>query len=249
MNKSIKIFAAFIIFGMFNWSCTSQQIATGLSTASDILNATNANKTPTSTEVGSGLKEALIKGISNGVVKASAVDGYFKNDKLRIPFPPEAQNVADKLRQIGLGKEVAKFEQSLNRGAEEAAKSAKSIFIDAIRAMTIQDAFALLRGEKDAATKFLRTATETKLKTAFSPIVENALGKTNATKNYSDIVNTYNKIPFVKKANPDLKEYATQKAIDGLFILVAEEEGKIRANPLQRTTDLLKRVFALQDKK
>ena len=244
----IKIRLSFLIIIAFSFTsleCYSQNFKNQLKKAYD--KKIKNKQQPSSTEIVSGLKEALVKGISNGVIKASSLDGYYKNDKLRIPFPPETKYVGDKLRKIGLGKEVDKFELSLNRAAEEAAKSAKSIFIEAIKTMTINDALSLLKGDKEAATNYLRKNTELKLSNSFSPIVDKALNKTKATQNYSAIVKSYNKIPFAKKVSPNLKEYATQQAINGLFILVAEEEAKIRKNPLLRTTDLLKKVFALQD--
>ncbi len=194
-------------------------------------------------EVANGLKEALVQGIANGAKQASAVDGYLGNSLIRIPFPPEVQKVESTLRNLGLGGEVDKFVTALNRGAETAAKEAVPIFVSAIKQLTITDAFNILRGEKDAATQFLKRVTTAQLTQAFAPHVQKALDATQATRYYSDIANTYNKVPFVTKINPDLQAYATQKAIDGLFILVAQEEEKIRENPMARTTDLLKRVF------
>ena len=136
---------------------------------------------------------------------------------------------------------------SLNRGAELAAKEAKPIFVNAITSMSINDAWGILKGDNDAATIYLKETTSDQLYEKFSPVISTSLDKVNATKYYSDLVNAYNKIPFVDKVNPDLNDYATRKAIDGLFILVAEEELKIREDPIARTSDLLKRVFAEQD--
>jgi hypothetical protein len=196
-------------------------------------------------EIGMGLKEALSVGINLGADKASGLDGYFLNPKIKIPFPPEVQKVEKTLRGIGLGNEVDKFVLALNRGAEDAAKEAKPIFISAIKQLTIKDAINILRGDKDAATQFLKRTTSLQLIQAFEPFIIKSLEKTQATKNYSDLATSYNKVPFVSKVNPDLKAYATQKAIDGLFLLVAEEEAKIRENPMARTSDLLKRVFGV----
>jgi hypothetical protein len=219
-------------------SCTSAQINQAIS---DIGKTGPAPLT--ATEVGEGLKEALVKGISIGADQVSQVDGYFKNPQLKIPFPPDVKKVEDKLRQIGLGNEVDKFVMTLNRGAEDAAKEAKPIFITAIRSMTIQDAWAILRGEPDAATQYLKKTTTLQLKEKFSPVIQNSLDKVSATKHYSDLVNTYNKIPLVQKVNPDLNEYATDLAIQGLFTMIAKEEKNIRENPIARTTELLKKVF------
>lgn len=199
-------------------------------------------------EVANGLKEALTVGITNGANQASLLDGFYKNDLIRIPFPPEVQKVESTLRNIGLGGEVDKFVMALNRGAETAAKEAVPIFVGAIKQLTITDAFNILRGEKDAASQFLKRVTTQQLTSAFSPHVKKALDATQATKYYTDLASTYNKVPFVTKVNPDLQAYATQKAIDGLFILVAQEEAKIRENPGARTTELLKRVFGSLNK-
>ncbi len=200
-----------------------------------------------STEIGQGLKEALKVGIENGSSKASAVDGYFKNSLIKIVFPPDAQKIENTLRQIGLGPDVDKFVLSLNRAAEDAAKKAKPIFWSAITSMTIQDALGILKGDKNAATEYLRKTTYQNLYQEFSPVVQTALSQQNATKYYSDLATAYNKIPLTsQKLNPDLQKYATDQAIGGLFKLVAEEELKIRENPAARVTDILKKVFANQ---
>lgn len=217
-------------------ACTSQQIS---KTIDGMLGASL-----TTDEVAAGLKEALNKGVTKGAQSASKTDGYFKNPKIRIPLPPEIENVERTLRQVGLGDEVDNFILTLNRGAEEAAKKATPIFIDAVKSMTIQDAWGILKGEEDAATSYLRRTTSSKLKDEFMPVIETALDKVNATRYYSDIVTGYNRIPGVKKLNPDLNDYAADKAIEGLFTLVAEEEANIRANPGARTTELLRKVFS-----
>jgi hypothetical protein len=225
-------------------SCTSAQIN---QTIGDV-NKTLGGSTPLTTEeVANGLKEALVKGISNGSDIVSQLDGYFKNPEIKIPFPPDVKKVEDRLRQIGLGNEVDKFVMTLNRGAEDAAKEAKPIFISAIRQMTIQDAWGILKGEQDAATQYLKRTTSALLKEKFKPVIKNSLQKVNATKYYSDIVTRYNQIPLVQKVNPELDDYATDKAIEGLFIMIAKEEKNIRANPAARTTELLKKVFGSQN--
>ena len=224
--------------------CSSTQIS---QTLGEVNKALELEQPLTTAEVGEGLKEALIKGISNGSDLASRVDGYFMNPKIKIPFPPEAKKVEDKLRQLGFDKDVDRFIMTLNRGAEEAAKEAKPIFIAAIRSMTIQDAWGILKGEQDAATQYLKRTTSNDLREKFKPVIKDALSKVNATKYYGDIVNTYNQIPFVQDVNPNLDDYATDKAMEGLFLLISEEEKKIREDPLARTTDLLKRVFRAQN--
>jgi Protein of unknown function (DUF4197) len=232
----------YLFIALLCTACTSAQINQTLGEVNKAL-GTPPNNTPTTEEVGGGLKEALVNGISKGADLVSITDGYFKNPEIKIPFPPDVKKVEDKLRQLGFGKKVDDFVMTLNRGAEEAAKEAKPIFISAIKQLTIQDAWALLKGEPDAATQFLKRTTTPQLKEKFSPVVQVALDKVSATKYYSDVINTYNKIPFIEKVNPDLNAYATDKAIEGLFVMVAKEEKNIRENPVARTTDLLKKVF------
>lgn len=201
---------------------------------------------PSTEEVAEGLKEALSNGASKGSDLVSKVDGYFKNAEIKIPFPPEVQQVETKLRQIGMGAKVDEFILALNRGAEDAATQAKPIFVSAIKQMTIQDAWSILKGDVDAATQYLKRTTTSQLTDTFKPIVRNSLDKVNATKYYTDLVTAYNRIPLVQKVNPNLDEYATEKAIGGLFIMVAKEEKNIRQNPGARTSALLKKVFSAQ---
>jgi len=226
-------------------ACTAAQINQAISDANK---AVNGEKPLTTAEVGEGLKEALINGISKGSDLVSQADGYFKNPEIKIPFPPDVKKVEDRLRQIGLGGEVDKFVMTLNRGAEDAAKEAKPIFIAAIKQMTIDDAWAILKGEPDAATQFLKRTTTAQLKEKFKPVIQASLDKVSATKYYSDIVNRYNSIPLVQKVNPDLNDYATDLAMQGLFTMIAKEEKNIRQDPIARTTELLKRVFGAQTK-
>ena len=233
---------AFLLLLVVAASCTTQQINQTLGTV------LGEDPTLTSEEVAQGLKQALTKGISKGADQASTEGGYYENPRLRIPFPEDAQRVEQKLRQIGLGNEVDKFIVTLNRGAEEAAKEAKPIFIDAIRQMSIRDAWGILRGDEDAATQYLRRTTSDQLRAKFEPVITKALDQVNATRYYGDIVSTYNRLPGTTDVNPDLTDYATERALDGLFLLVAEEEKNIRENPVARTTELLKRVFAQADR-
>jgi len=229
---------------MLMGSCTTAQIQQGVDT---VLGSASTSAPLTDAEVGNGLKEALQQGISKGAAQASQTDGYFKNPLIRILFPPEAQKVEQRLRQIGLGAECDKFILALNRGAENAAQEAKPIFVNAIRSLTFSDVWGILTGEKNAATNYLRRTTTQQLVSAFKPHLTTAIEKTNATRLYSQLVTRYNQIPLVQKVNPDLSDYATQKAVEGLFTLVEQEEQNIRANPIARTTELLRRVFARQD--
>jgi hypothetical protein len=201
---------------------------------------------PSTKEVASGLKEALTKGVSKGSDEVSKEDGFFKNPEIKIPFPPEVKQVESTLRNIGMDEQVDKFVLSLNRAAEDAAKEAKPIFVSAIKQMTIEDAWSILKGEDDAATTYLNKTTSAQLKEKFKPIIKASLDKVNATKYYKELITAYNKVPLVKKVNPDLDTYATNKATDGLFVMIAKEEKNIRKNPGARTTDLLKKVFGNQ---
>ncbi|AMR29136.1 hypothetical protein A0257_19920 [Hymenobacter psoromatis] len=199
----------------------------------------------TNTEAANGLKEALIQGISKGADQASATDGFNLNKLIRIPFPPDAQRVATTLRSIGLGSQVDKFELSLNRGAEDAAKSAKPIFLNAIKSLTFTDVWNILTGQKDAATQYLKRTTTSQLTTAFAPIMQQSLDKVDATKYYTSLTTIYNRLPLVTPVQTNLNQYATDRAVDGLFTLIAQEEADIRANPVARTTSLLKKVFGI----
>jgi len=210
-----------------------------------IVKQVNAGNNPLSNdEIIEGLKEALTIGSNNASKAAAAVDGYYKNPKLYIPFPSEAKKMEQMLRSFGQEKLVNDFLLSLNRAAEDAAKEAAPIFVNAVKGMSIADGLSILNGKDDAATQYLKQNTQALLLDKFKPIVENSLHKVSATKYWEQLVVAYNKIPMVEKMNPNLSEYATQKAIDGLFIVVAEQELQIRKNPAARVSGILKKVFA-----
>ena len=194
-------------------------------------------------EIISGLKEALTVGGTNAGNLASKADGFFKNPSIKIPFPKEAKDMENTLRSIGLGKEVDRFILSLNRAAEDAAKKSIPIFTGAIKNMNIQDGLSILRGGDKAATEFLKTKTQDELTAAFKPVISKSIEKVNVTRYWKSLADAYNKIPLVKKVNPDLTAYTTGKALDGLFFLLGEEELKIRKDPAAQITDLLKKVF------
>ena len=194
-------------------------------------------------EIGKGLKEALNSGVKKGVTQLNKADGYFKDPQIKIPMPEEAKKVEEKLRSLGQGKKVDEAIESMNRAAEDAAEGAKDIFVAAIQGMTLTDAMSILKGEDDAATKYLNKATRVELTKKFQPVIKVSLDKVGATKHWKTVFGTYNKLPFVDKINPNLEEYVTDKALNGLFIQVAKEELLIRKDPLARVTDLLKKVF------
>ncbi len=198
----------------------------------------------TENEAGQAIKEALTKGITTGVEKVSIVDGFLKNDLIKIPFPENAKKVESTLRNLGLGFQIDKMVETMNHAAEDAAKQATPIFIAAIKQMTVTDAIGIINNKKqDAATVYLQNATTEQLVSAFKPHIKSALDKLNATKYWSDIMSQYNKIPFVQKVETDLPDFVTRKAIKGLFYMISEEEKKLRQNANSRTSDILKKVF------
>ncbi len=205
----------------------------------------NVTNELTEEEVAKALKEALTIGIEKGVTRVSKPDGYFLDPEIKIPLPKEAKQVEDKLRMLGQDKTVDDAIESLNRAAEDAASGAKDLFVNAIKEMTLSDVMNILNGNEDAATRFLETHTRTQLVEKFKPIIKVSLDKVNATKYWNTVFGNYNKLPFVSKVNPDLDDYVTNKAIDGLFVQIAKEEKEIRENPVARVTDLLKKVFGL----
>ena len=204
---------------------------------------------PTTAEISQALKQALEFGIREGAEKLSMRDGYFKSE-YKILLPAEARAVTDKLKFIpGFSDVESIILEKLNRAAEDAASSATPIFVNAIKEMTFEDAFNILMGQKDAATQYLNSKTYDPLYSEFQPVIVTSLNKFNAIEYWADAVNAYNKIPFVEKVNPHLDEYVTDKALDGLFSMVAKKELQIRTDISSRTTELLKKVFAKQDQK
>ena len=200
-------------------------------------------------EMGNGLKEALNNGITKQVSKLTATDGFFKNEAVKILLPEELQKVDTKLRQFGMTKLADDGLRILNRAAEDAVKEATPIFVDAVKQMTFTDAKNILLGNESSATTYLQTSTSTALYGKFNPVIKNSFAKVGADKIWTQIITKYNSIPLVKKINPDLTDYTTNKAMEGVFKMIAVEEKDIRTNFSARTSDLLKKVFALQDKK
>lgn len=198
----------------------------------------------TNSEIVAGLKQALEIGSNNAGNQLSALNGYFGNQLIKILMPPEAKKVENTLRSIGMGAEVDKAIMAMNRAAEDAATKAAPIFVDAIKSMSIQDGVGILRGGNGAATNYLKGRTTQQLTTSFRPVIENSLNKVDATKYWSKVFTIYNKLPTTtNKINPDLAGYVTERALNGLFITVEQEENKIRQNPGARVTDLLRKVF------
>jgi hypothetical protein len=190
-----------------------------------------------------GLKEALSVSALNSSSLLSVTDGFFKNQAIKILMPPDAKLVEDQLRALGLGAQIDNMILSMNRAAESAAKDAAPIFLDAIKSMSFTDALGIVEGSNDAATQYLKKTTSSQLTAKFQPVIKSALDKVDATKYWSDIFTTYNKIPFVKPVNSDLTGYVTQKALDGLFYTMAQQEAQIRKDPVATANNLIQQVF------
>jgi hypothetical protein len=201
----------------------------------------------TETEVTQALKDALSYGIARSAASAGQTDGYFANSSLKIGLPKDAGKLEKTLRKLGFGGQIDRSVLQLNRAAEKAAASAKPVFIKSITAMTIDDAFDILNGDQNAATQYLIDNSRDELFDQFRPIVVAALDETSATRYYSDIVERYNALPLVFDVDPDLADYVTEKAIDGLFLLMAQEEARIRTLSSARGSRLMKRVFGSLD--
>jgi hypothetical protein len=229
-----KILVTLILLSFFSFSCDSlSKIAGGLPGAP-----------VTESEAAQGIKEALSQGITTAVLNLNKTDGFFGNEAYKLFMPADAQKVVNTLKNLGMGSLVDKAVLAINRGAEDAVGYAKPIFADVIKEMTLTDALNIVKGNKDAATQYFKLKTTDKLIAAFTSPVKSSLDKVNATKYYGDVINAYNKLPTTfTKVNPDLTSYVTGKAVDALFDQIAKEEANIRANPVARTTDILKKVF------
>lgn len=239
--KSLKITAlAFSI--LFFSSCDT------LNQAGQILTQAGLGD-PSASEISLGLKQALEFGTTASSERLSATDGFFANAAVKILFPEEAQKVERTLRSVGLNKLANNVILSLNRAAEAAAVEAKPIFISAVKEMTFADATnILLSGQQDAATLYFKRVTNDQLSLKFQPIIQNSLEKVGATRYWNDAITAYNRIPLVGRVNPDLSAYVTEKAINGIFLEIAQEELKIRTRISARSTPLLQRVFAYADR-
>jgi hypothetical protein len=200
-------------------------------------------------EIALGLKEALNNGITKEVTKLTATDGFYKNQAVKILLPAELQNVDKGLRDIGLGSLADEGIKLLNRAAEDAVKEATPIFVDAVKNMTFTDAKNILLGSNNSATLYLQHSTTQALYGKFNPIIQKSLSKVGADAAWKNIITKYNSIPLTADVNPDLNDYVTQKALEGVFKMIAVEEKDIRTNLNARTSDLLKKVFAMQDNK
>lgn len=244
MKKTSLLFLVSLLVVQF----ASAQIGNVLKKAKDVVTDA-AGGGLSQDEAGRGLKEALNQGIGQAVDFLSAKDGYFKSP-YKILVPDEAQKVVSKLKNVpGFGNIEADLTERMNRAAEDAAIKAKPIFINAIKSLTFQDALNILMGNQDAATRYLEKTTYTQLYNEFKPVIQESLDKVNAREYWRNAVNAYNKLPFVEKTNPELDDHVTKKALVGMFSLIEQKEKGIRSDVNLRNTDLLKKVFAKQDKK
>lgn len=200
-------------------------------------------------DIASGLRQALDNGIDKQVSKLTQTDGFYRNELVKILLPQELQKVDRTLREIGLGNLADEGLKVLNRAAEDAVKEATPIFINAVKQITFDDARTILLGADNSATQYLSNKTTNELYGKFSPVISNSLNKVGATQVWNNIITQYNAIPLTTNVNPDLTDYVTQEALKGVFNMIAVEEKEIRNNFASRTTDLLRRVFALQDRK
>ncbi|SFW65839.1 DUF4197 domain-containing protein [Cellulophaga fucicola] len=198
-------------------------------------------------EIANGLTAALNQGIQKQVSKLTLKDGYYKNELVKILLPEELQKVDNTLRKIGLGNLADEGLKAINRAAEDAVGEATPIFVNAITNMSFTDAKNILVGSDNAATQYLTANTETALYNKFNPVIKNSFSKVGADKIWTQLITKYNNIPLVQPVNPDLTDYVTQQALEGVFTMIAVEEKEIRNKVSSRSTDLLKKVFALQD--
>jgi len=234
-----KIIAVFVLFSLI--SCAELQgVIDSLPTESGLPGVNNQM-------IGNGLKQALDFGIDKQVTKLTSKDGFYGNDLVKILLPPELQKVDNTLRAIGLGSLADEGIKALNRAAEDAVSEATPIFINAVKEITFNDVRRILLGSDNAATSYLEGKTQTALYGKFNPVIKNSFAKVGADQIWSNLITKYNELPLTNDVNPDLTDYVTQQALQGVYKMIAVEEKEIRTNTQSRTTDLLQRVFALQD--
>ncbi|MDO6493032.1 MULTISPECIES: DUF4197 domain-containing protein [unclassified Cellulophaga] len=234
MKKLLLLFAIFSLV-----SCAElQQVVNQLPQSGAVLS---------NQEIANGLTAALNQGVQKQVSKLTLKDGYYKNELVKILLPEELQKVDNTLRKIGLGNLADEGLKAINRAAEDAVGEATPIFVNAITNMSFTDAKNILVGSDNAATQYLTTNTETALYNKFNPVIKSSFSKVGADKIWTQLITKYNNIPLVQPVNPDLTDYVTQQALEGVFTMIAVEEKEIRNKVSSRSTDLLKKVFALQD--
>jgi len=239
---------ALLLIGISVFTLGKAQISLPKLKLPEVKGADIFSKNNHSTDIAGGLKEALTQGLEKAVAQVSVADGFYKDEAIKILLPPELKEVDTKMRAVGLGDKADEGLKLLNRAAEDASAKATPIFVHAVKEMTFSDAKGILMGDNNAATAYMKRTTSDPLYHAFVPTVQQSLEKVGANKIWEQLITKYNTLPFVNKVNPNLADYVTKKTIDGLFVMVAKEEVAIRKSPANRTTELLKSVFALQDK-
>jgi hypothetical protein len=235
-----------VLFFPFFVQCQIDQLKKASDEAQEKVTGKDDGKKLSEDEIVKGLKEALEVGAEKSVDFASQKGGFNETPRIRIPFPPEAEEVKEKALQMGMDQKVEKFEKTMNRAAEKASKKATEIFVTAIKEMSVEEGRRILEGDTNAATEYLRKNTYDRLYSEFKPIVEEANDEVQLTRYWDPLAKAYNKSTMMtgkEEVNPDLDEYVTERGIDGLFTLIAEEEAEIRQDPVARVTDTLKKVF------
>jgi hypothetical protein len=235
-----KIVISFMVVIGLTSCAELQQVLNDMPDSGSILN--NA-------DIATALQQALNQGIDKQVTKLTQTDGFFKNELVKIMLPAELQKVDKGLRDIGLGSLADEGLKVLNRAAEDAVKEATPIFVDAVKGITFNDAQNILMGNKNAATTYLTDKTQTALYDKFKPVINQSFAKVGADDIWSNLISRYNAIPFTNNVNPDLTDYVTNEALNGVYTMIAVEEKAIRSKVSSRSTDLMRKVFALQDKK
>ncbi len=198
-------------------------------------------------DMAAGLRQALDFGIDKQVTNLTQKNGFYKNELVKILLPEELQKVDDALRKVGLSSLADEGIKALNRAAEDAVKEATPIFVNAVKDITFNDVKNILLGEDNAATEYLTSKTQTQLYDKFKPVISNSFGKVGADQIWNNLITKYNNLPLTNNVNPDLTDYVTNEALKGVYTMIAVEEKEIRTKVSSRTTDLLKKVFALQD--
>ena len=229
----------FILFIAFN--------LTGCAELQNVINELPQTTGISNEDMAAGLRQALDLGIDKQVTKLTQTDGFYKNELVKILLPEELQKVDDALRKVGLSSLADEVIKALNRAAEDAVKEATPIFVNAVKEITFNDAKNILLGNDDAATQYLTSKTQTQLYDKFKPVISNSFGKVGADQIWNNLITKYNNLPLTSNVNPDLTDYVTTEALKGVYTMIAVEEKEIRTKVSSRTTDLLKKVFALQD--
>ncbi len=227
-----------LVFVFFAVSCAELQ---------QIADQAVQNQTITNADISSGLKEALLQGIDDQVSSLASENGFLNNELVRIPLPNELEKLESTLRSVGLGNLADEGVKALNRAAEDAVSEATPVFINAIKNLSINDARDILMGNDDAATQYLKMQTQEELYLRFQPIIENSFAKVGADQIWTNVITKYNQVPLTKNVNPNLTDYVTQEALKGVFVMLEVEEKQIRDRVGMRKTELLRKVFALQD--